>query len=102
MGNRSASFTSHQLQFIIDHAEEFTVMELAASLRLSKQVVYCIGYRYHLDFKRINRKVKGNPPIRERRPVPAGLLPDPPAPKVERVKGEYSNSGYLNLINQLT
>jgi hypothetical protein len=94
MRNRPASFTDAQERYIIENASAHTAKELATSFGLTQAVVYGIGYRHHLEFKRMNRKVKESPPIRERRPVPAGLLPDPPAPKIVRAPAEYSNHGF--------
>jgi hypothetical protein len=94
MRNRPTSFTDAQERYIIECASEHTAKELATSFGLTQAVVYGIGYRHNLEFKRIALKVKESSPIRERRPVPAGLLPDPPGPKVVRPTAEYSNHGF--------
>jgi hypothetical protein len=100
MRQRPASFTDVQERYIIENASAHTAKELATSFGLTQAVVYGIGYRHHLEFKRMNRKVKESPPTRERRPVPVNLLPDPAPARLKRVNDGYSNSGYLQTVNK--
>jgi hypothetical protein len=93
---RPASFTDAQERYIIDNAKEHTAKEFAASFHLSVAVVYGIGYRHGLEFKKSNQRIKERPPIRERKPVPAGLLPDPAPAKFERPAAIYDNHGFIN------
>jgi DNA-binding CsgD family transcriptional regulator len=102
MSNRTSQCTPSQKEFILEHAEDMTAVDIAKALNVNRQTVYMVGYRANIKFKGRNRRVKESPPIRERRPVPAALLPEPEKPKVARAKAEYSNSGYLNLLNSLT
>jgi hypothetical protein len=93
---RPASFSREQEAFIIEHASEYTTKELAERFELTIGVVYGIGYRHKLTFKAKNQRVKESPPIRERKPVPAGLLPDPAPANFERPAAIYDNHGFIN------
>ena len=94
MSNRTSQCTPSQKEFILEHAEDMTAVDIAKTLNVHRQTVYMVGYRAKIKFKGRNRRIKESPPIRERKPVPAGLLPDPPPAKFERPSAEYSNHGF--------
>lgn len=89
-----------QFQFLLQHAKEMTAKEMSDGLKLPIHIITGIGYRHGIQFKKANRRLKENPEKELKHVVPKSLLPDPePQRKFERVKGEYSNGGYLQLLD---
>lgn len=93
------TYTVEQMHFILKHHKEMTVREIADELKIKTYIVTGIGYRYNLEFKRHNRRVKLSPDPEAglKHIVPKSLKADPPA-KIVRPKPVYDNNGYLKTI----
>lgn len=91
-----------QLDFIMKYSKDHTVRELASALGLPNHVVWGIGYRNGLEFKPANKKVKLSPGPEEKlkHQVPKSLRPDAAPEPIKRVRGEYSNTGYLETLQR--
>lgn len=95
------TYTVEQMDFILRNHKEMTVRQIADHLKIPTYVVSGIGYRYELEFKRHNRRVKYSPDPEEKlkHVVPNSLKPDPaPARITQRPPASYSNTGYLKTL----
>lgn len=90
------TYTVEQMDFILRNYKEMTVRQISDHLKIPTYVVTGIGYRYKLEFKRHNRRVKLSPEPEAglKHIVPKSLKADPPA-KIIRPVAAYDNTGYL-------
>jgi hypothetical protein len=101
--NKTPSYTLRDLDFILKYHWEYTAREMAAKLNIRIGIIWGIGYRQGIEYKRAHGWRKQETPIpesRARQRVPADLMPDPEPEKPKRVRGEYSNSGYLSTLEK--
>lgn len=91
------TYTVEQMDFILKNCKDMTVRQIADHLKIPTYVVTGIGYRYELEFKRHNRRVKYSPDPEEKlkHVVPKSLRADPPPAKIVRPAAVYDNTGYL-------
>ena len=94
------TYTVEQMDFILRNHKEMTVRQIADHLKIPTYVVTGIGYRYELEFKRHNRRMKysADPEEKLKHIVPKGLRADPAPAKIIRPAATYDNTGYLKTL----
>jgi hypothetical protein len=94
--NKTPSYTLWDLDFILKHHSEYTAREMSVKLNIRIGIIWGIGYRNGIQYRRAHSWQKDqifipSDVVRVHR----SLLPDPEPEKPKRVKAEYSNSVYL-------
>lgn len=94
------TYTVEQMDFILRNYKEMTVRQIADKLNIPTYVVSGIGYRYKLEFRRKNQRIKQSPDSTAKLKgiVPRSLRPDPPPAKIIRPVAAYDNTGYLKTL----